>query len=87
MSEPIGCTEAVRRLWDYLDGALGDGDHRAVDEHLAFCLRCCGELAFAQELQRLLQTKTAPELSPDVEERLMGVLDGVDIDADDDAIG
>lgn len=84
MSQPIGCREAVRRLWDYLDGALGDTDHRAVEEHLAFCLRCCGELAFARELQGLLHEKTAPEVPPAVEERLLNVLDGLDLGSDDE---
>lgn len=78
MSQPIGCREAVRRLWDYLDGALEDADQSAVDDHLDFCLRCCGELAFARELQGVLQAKTAPDLAPAVEERLMGVLDRAD---------
>lgn len=78
MSQPIGCRDAVRRLWDYLDGALDDADHQAVEAHLDFCLRCCGELAFARELQQVLQTKTAPDLPPTVEARLMRVLDGAD---------
>lgn len=78
MTEPIGCREAVRRLWEYLDGGLPDPDHHAVEQHLAFCLRCCGELAFARELQEALQAKTAPDLPPALEDRLMGVLERAD---------
>ena len=38
--EPFDCHAAVSRLWDYLDGALGEADARAVDAHLAECERC-----------------------------------------------
>lgn len=85
MSQAIGCQEAVRRLWDYLDDALDDADHAEVEQHLDFCLRCCGELAFARELQATLQTKTAPTLPPSVEARLMRVLDLGDTGSDDEA--
>jgi anti-sigma factor (TIGR02949 family) len=37
---PFDCHDAVRRLWDYLDGALGDEDVRAIDAHLARCAKC-----------------------------------------------
>ena len=47
----ITCTEAVKQLWDYLDGALPDDDRAAIEEHLSFCRRCCGEVEFAEELR------------------------------------
>lgn len=84
MTAQIGCAEAVRRLWDFLDGGLGDTDREAVEEHLAFCLRCCGELAFSQELQRLLRTKTGSELPPDAKDRLERFIDDLDDVTDED---
>jgi anti-sigma factor (TIGR02949 family) len=62
MDRVIGCGEAVARLWEFLDDELADHDHRAVDEHLAFCRQCCGELEFAKQLRRLLATKGNVEL-------------------------
>jgi anti-sigma factor (TIGR02949 family) len=56
MSVAISCGEAVRRLWEYLDSALAADDHRELERHLAFCVRCCGELEFARELQRRLRS-------------------------------
>lgn len=40
------CRETVRRLWDYLDGELGEAEVRAVDAHLARCTRCPEHFAF-----------------------------------------
>ena len=78
MTAPTGCAEAVQRLWEFLDGGLDDSDHDAVEQHLAFCLRCCGELAFSQELHRLLRTKTGSELPADAKVRLEQFIDELD---------
>lgn len=73
----ITCAEAVNQLWEYLDSALSPEDHHSVESHLAFCRRCCGELEFAKELQRLLASKTGTELPADVHRRLEGFLDAL----------
>lgn len=73
MTEPSGvipCSEAVRRLWSYLDRALSPADRAKVDEHLAFCRRCCGELEFAKELQRFIASQEADEIPGEVRARL-----------------
>lgn len=66
----ITCADAVKELWEFLDQTLAPGDQAAVDEHLAFCRRCCGELEFARELRLFLATTTARELPADVHSRL-----------------
>ena len=66
----IGCREAVRRLWEFLDQDLDADDHRAVERHLAFCVRCCGELEFARQLRRRLRASGTAELPADVARRL-----------------
>lgn len=78
MTTQMGCAEAVRRLWEYLDGGLDHADHEAVDAHLSWCRRCCGELALAEELRRLLRTKTRSAVPRDAEERLERFIDGLD---------
>lgn len=75
MTAPLRCRQAVRRLWDYLDRGLDAHDERLLEEHLAFCLRCCGELEFARELRGLLWTRTSVELPGDVRDRLESVID------------
>lgn len=66
----IPCSDAVRQLWQYLDRALSPEDRERVDEHLAFCRRCCGELEFAKELHGFLASHAAEEIPSDVRARL-----------------
>jgi anti-sigma factor (TIGR02949 family) len=69
-SHLIPCHEAVRRLWDYLDGATSPVDHAEVENHLAFCRRCCGELEFVEHLRTLLAAQSTEENPAPAVERL-----------------
>lgn len=75
MDRLITCGAAVEQLWTFLDEELDDHDHHAVEAHLAFCIRCCGELEFAKHLRRLLATKDASEPSAEVRSRLDRFID------------
>ncbi|MDV3221757.1 anti-sigma factor family protein [Intrasporangium sp.] len=66
----ITCTEATRRLWDYLDEHLPAADVRTLEEHLHRCRTCCGELEFTKELRRFLARSADMEVPPDVLSRL-----------------
>src|SRR6266498_4721105 len=66
----IPCSEAVRKLWDYLDNAVSPEDQEKVERHLSFCRTCCGELEFAKELRPFLASGSALELPVDVKARL-----------------
>lgn len=87
MSRTISCGEAVRSLWEFLDHGLDEGDHEAVENHLAFCMQCCGELEFAKELRQLLRSQTAEGLPEDIHTRLDNFIEGLDhyIERHDDA--
>lgn len=74
----ITCAEAVRQLWAYLDGALSDENRAAIEEHLSFCRRCCGEVEFAEELRGFLAREAAEEIPDDVRTRLLATLDELD---------
>lgn len=71
----IPCSEAVRRLWEYLDRGLSEEETAKVEEHLAFCRKCCGELEFARELQAFLASQEVEEIPPQVRDRLERFLD------------
>jgi anti-sigma factor (TIGR02949 family) len=66
---PVACAEAVRRLWEYLDGAISPEDQGKVERHLSLCRRCCGELEFAKELRTFLASRAADEVPPGVKAR------------------
>jgi anti-sigma factor (TIGR02949 family) len=71
----INCDEAMRQLWDYLDGSVDETDRTLIDEHLARCLRCCGERDFAGELRRFLSDHARDDLPDDVARRLNQTLE------------
>lgn len=71
----IRCAEAVKQLWEYLEEDLEESDRERVEEHLAFCRRCCGELEFADELRQFMTSSTQAELPEPIEERLVTFID------------
>ena len=71
----ITCAEAVKQLWDYLDGVVEESQRELIEEHLGFCRRCCGELEFAEELRDFLASHAEDDLPPDVRARLATTLD------------
>jgi mycothiol system anti-sigma-R factor len=74
----ISCHEAVAQLWEYLDGTVDEADRALVDEHLSRCRRCCGEMAFAHELRRLLAESVSADIPADVLQRLTQTLEEMD---------
>ncbi len=74
----ISCHEAVRQLWEYLDGTVDESDRALVEEHLSRCRRCCGELEFAQELRRKLAGSAVADIPADVLDRLQHTLEELD---------
>jgi anti-sigma factor (TIGR02949 family) len=71
----ITCAEAVRQLWDYLDGIVDETQREAIEEHLGFCRRCCGEVEFAEELRRFPATHPEADLPDDARARLVATLE------------
>jgi mycothiol system anti-sigma-R factor len=71
----IDCHEAMRQLWEYLDNTVDAADRTLLQEHLARCRRCCGELEFAVELRRLLADSCSQDLPDDVRQRLNETLE------------
>jgi anti-sigma factor RsiW len=74
----ITCREAVRQLWDYLDGAVDEAARARIEEHLGFCRRCCGEVEFAHELCRFLAQHGTDELPADVHASLQATLENLE---------
>ena len=70
----ITCAEALRQLWEYLDGVVEETDREPIEENLSVCRRCCGELDFAEELRRFLAQPDEPDLPADVKARLLATL-------------
>jgi mycothiol system anti-sigma-R factor len=71
----ISCADAMRRLWEYLDQTVDAADRALVEDHLARCRRCCGELEFAKELRRFLASSSREDIPEKVLRRLNQTLE------------
>jgi anti-sigma factor RsiW len=56
---PLDCQAVVRRLWDYLDGALDATDAAGIDTHLGHCERCPPHFAFERAFLRAVRAARA----------------------------
>ncbi len=73
----ISCKDAVRQLWEYLDGNVAEDDRHAIEEHLNVCKRCCGEIEFAQELRGFLERSGQEDMTQDTRSRLTSFLEQI----------
>lgn len=71
----IGCSEAVKQLWEYLDRTVSDADREALEQHLSLCRRCCAELEFAEALRASLAASASEAVPADVMARLNATLE------------
>jgi anti-sigma factor RsiW len=73
----IDCSSAVRRLWDFIERQLPTVENQEMEEHLAFCRRCCGEVEFAEEMRTFLKDSAGPSLPDDAATRLLEFIDTI----------
>ena len=74
----ISCTDAVRQLWDFVENDLEVGERRKMEEHLAFCRRCCGEVEFAEELRSFMAARRTVDVPAPVLDRFERLIDSLD---------
>ena len=63
--QTFNCEQAVRRLWDYLDGELNALDVAAVDAHLVQCERCPAHFTFERRFLDAVRDARAAIYTPD----------------------
>jgi anti-sigma factor RsiW len=83
---PAGCADAVRRMWDFIEGDLAIADRRAVEAHLQWCIRCCGELAMAREVRRKLRSLAGGDMPDPVRDRLEQFIDDLEEPSGEEAV-
>jgi anti-sigma factor RsiW len=72
----LTCYRARKRLGAYLDGALGEGDTRWTERHLATCTTCQAEIGQLRRIKALLAEASAvPE--PDWTGFFPGIVRGI----------
>ena len=72
----IGCSEAVRRMWAYIDHALELGPTEEFEAHLEACQRCCGELEFSRHLKEIVAASGSDSLPDPLRKKIDLLLAG-----------
>lgn len=75
----IDCTEAVRQLWAYLEREVDPVERRRIEEHLALCRRCCGEMEFADEMRRFMARRPEVEIPPGLMTRMEQLIHDLEV--------
>ena len=73
---PIGCREALERLYEYLDGELTAESTEEVRQHIEVCQECYPEVKFTTEFRDALHRAALGQpLCPDpLRERIAAML-------------
>ena len=74
----ITCAEAVRQLWDFLENDLEEQQRAEVEDHLAFCRTCCGEVEFAEAMAGVIKSSHNETVPSEVASRLSNYIDGLE---------
>lgn len=72
---PPDCELAVRRLWEYLDGALGEDEMAQIAAHIDECVYCRSHTEFERTLlARLRALREAHENPEELRTRVLAAL-------------
>lgn len=75
----IDCNEAVRQLWAYLEREVDPVERTRIEEHLAVCRRCCGEMEFADELRSFMARRPEVEIPSGLMTRMEQLIDDLEV--------
>ena len=75
-ARPLACRELVELVTGYLEGALAQGVHRAVADHLHRCQGCTGYVSQLRSTADGLGSMASRSLDPQVCNRLMAAFRG-----------
>ncbi len=70
----IGCEEALRRLFGYLDRELDAKHHSEMEQHLRTCRACFSRAEFERRLKTRLAGAGRQQPSPEFEQRIRRLL-------------
>lgn len=58
------CSEALLRVYEYLDGEMDEVDHSKIAAHLDDCAECLRQYSLDTTLKALVRRSCAPEPAP-----------------------
>jgi hypothetical protein len=73
LSDELTCLELVALVTDYLEGTLGEREHRRFEEHVVFCDGCANYLDHMRKTIRITGRLTEEDLAPETAAELLEV--------------
>ncbi len=79
MTEPsqqaaTDCDEAIRRLYDFLDGEMTPDRRARVSAHVDACSHCLEAYGFESELRALVSRRCREQVPPGLRDRIRRML-------------
>jgi anti-sigma factor (TIGR02949 family) len=70
----IGCERALKRLVEFVDGELREGEHDSVEQHLRICRNCCSRMEFEARLKERLSALSTQEVPSTTRDRVRDLI-------------
>jgi anti-sigma factor (TIGR02949 family) len=66
----IGCELALKRLVEFVDGELREGEHDSLEQHLRICRNCCSRMEFESRLKERLSALSSDDVPSKTRDRV-----------------
>ena len=70
----IGCELALKRLVEFVDGELREGEHDSMEQHLRLCRNCCSRMEFESRLKERLSALSTQEVPSTTRDRVRDLI-------------
>jgi anti-sigma factor (TIGR02949 family) len=70
----IGCDVALKRLIEFVDGELREGEHDSMEQHLRICRNCCSRMEFESRLKERLSTLSNDDVPSKTRDRVRDLI-------------
>jgi anti-sigma factor (TIGR02949 family) len=70
----IGCDVALKRLLEFVDGELREGEHDSMEQHLRICRNCCSRMEFESRLKERLSTLSNDDVPSKTRDRVRDLI-------------
>jgi anti-sigma factor (TIGR02949 family) len=70
----IGCELALKRLVEFVDGELREGEHDSMEQHLRICRNCCSRMEFESRLKERLSGLSNEDVSSTMRDHIRNLI-------------
>jgi anti-sigma factor (TIGR02949 family) len=75
-TDDMGCEQALKRLLEFIDHELSDGEHDSVERHLRKCRSCFSRMEFESRLKQQLSALSDDDVSSKSRDRIRDLIKG-----------